>query len=480
MQLRELRDAEAATAYLLQGLWLQRVRQPGAEVVRLVLEWSLEVVAAGQPLPPVGFVADIGSLALGADTEGPSRRAAVAIPGISSGLVRAYEDHVLGKLYADWTFTRAADALHRYAVGRDQARGLAFLVNQFRERAGFPGVSLAPGLIKAALDLPLEDALARGWQSLEQNGPQPELVQMLEALIGAVRLSAEVLAPEDLFELEHKTALQPYAERVALRQVFQAAAFLDAGLAQNRPRSASQPREVRTRVQDEDTYPVGGFASLSTRGSIESLLHSQLAFMEKSDRPDLFDVKYLRDELLYYARDENDIRRRRRTFAVVFFPDLVQTRFKDASLRWQRGILMLAQILVVAGRLRDWLSTEALAFVFYFPVGKTDPLKPERDLLETLLHELIATKMVEIVRFTKLAEVEHDCTRRARQSVCHCLNISTDGRMMRPDGTQAMRLQISGAAPAIGVDEMEPMTVNAEEPLESWSEATRRLLSCLI
>ena len=38
--------------------------------------------------------------------------------------------------------------------------------------------------------------------------------------------------------------------------------------------------EVPTRILDEDIYPVGGFTSLSNRGSIESLLHSQLAYME--------------------------------------------------------------------------------------------------------------------------------------------------------------------------------------------------------
>ena len=50
-------------------------------------------------------------------------------------LVRTYEDHVLGKIYADWTFSRASDALRHYAKGRDQARGLAYFLNQFRERA---------------------------------------------------------------------------------------------------------------------------------------------------------------------------------------------------------------------------------------------------------------------------------------------------------------------------------------------------------
>ena len=55
-----------------------------------------------------------------------------------------------------------------------------------------------------------------------------------------------------------------------------------------------------TRVLDEDQYPVGGYTSISTRGSIESLLHSQLAYMEP-ESPDLFDMKFVRDELFYYS-----------------------------------------------------------------------------------------------------------------------------------------------------------------------------------
>ena len=66
--------------------------------------------------------------------------------------------------------------------------------------------------------------------------------------------------------------------------------------------------------------------------------------MEKEDRSDLFDIKFLRDELLYYARDENQFLRRRRTFVVAFFPDLVQARFKDVELPCQRIVLLLALV----------------------------------------------------------------------------------------------------------------------------------------
>ena len=84
--------------------------------------------------------------------------------------------------------------------------------------------------------------------------------------------------------------------------------------------------------------------------------------MEKAERPDLFDVKYVRDELLYYSRDENTFLRRRQTFVFVLQPDLVQARFKDVRLPWQRVILLLALLVVVVRRQCEWLREDALRF----------------------------------------------------------------------------------------------------------------------
>src|SRR5579885_960085 len=122
----ELRDLDEARQFLAQGLWLQRVRAPAAALVRPALRWALEVASAGHPLPPVGFVADVGHAALGADWEARPGREAGLVPGLPPGLTRTYEDHVLGKLFADWTFARAGDALRRYQgeeQERNQARG---------------------------------------------------------------------------------------------------------------------------------------------------------------------------------------------------------------------------------------------------------------------------------------------------------------------------------------------------------------------
>jgi hypothetical protein len=476
----ELRDGREARRYLLQGLWLQRTVSPATDTVRPALEWAREIVAAGQPLPPLGFVADLGHLLLGTewDLSGATRtsRDLPVVPGLPVGLARTYEDHVLGKMVADWTLARAGDALRRYQ-GRDRARGLAFVVTQFLHRAGFQGVELSPGIVKSLLEVSPREVLAQGWEALERDGLQPVLAELMQSLVMAVRRSAEALDGKDLFELEHGSALAEEGERLALRQVLQAAESFEAGLPRQRPRARAVRKVVPTRVLDEDAYPVGGFSSLSNRGSVESLLHSQLAFMEKAERPDLFDIKFLRDELLYYARDENEFLRRRRTFVFALYADLIESRFKDPALPYQRGVLLLALLVVLVRQLSDWLSTDALVFVFQFPVNQDeDPLAPERALIEALLREGIANGSVVVEKLPDLAAMQSACTRFTRRSLCHCLSVSVAGQPFQAENAVVSELRLDGPRPTLVVDP--PWCSDeASDPLQAWHEALFAVLA---
>jgi hypothetical protein len=472
-----LRDTNDARRFLLQGLWWQRVLPPSASTVRSALEWAMEAASGGQPLPPPGFIADVGHVAFGEDWDARGRRDARPVPGLPVNLLSTYEDHVLGKVYADWTFTRASDALRQYK-GRDRARGLAFFLNQFRERSGFAGVIFSPGVIKAALDSPPEEALVQGHDSLTREGADELLEEMYSDLIAAARRTAEVLGPEDVFMLERGRALDPEGERLALRQVLQAAAQLEATLPRTRVRPKARRMEVPTRILDEDTYPVGGFTSISTRGTIESLLHSQLAYMEKDERPDLFDIKFVRDELLYYSRDENQFLRRRRTFVFVLSPDLVQTRFKDPELPYQRGVLLLALLQVAVLKLSEWLSTDALSFrVLFTGEGDAEPLKAERELLGKLLEEAITLGTAKIdEKRVSPRDVAALCTNWARRSLCHCLVIGTQPQALAAADTVVTRLQVDGPRPALADGDEAPEVVEGDDPLECWGRALEQLL----
>jgi hypothetical protein len=471
----ELRDSDEARRFLLQGLWWQRVTPPRPSNVRPTLNWALEIASSGQELPPPGFLADLGHAAFGQDHDAPPGRDALAVPALPINLLRTYEDHVLGKFYADWTFGRASDALRGYQ-GRDQARGLAFLFERFAQRSGFHGVRLSPGIIKTVLEMPPDEAHTQGWESLGREGLQAALTPQYEMLIAAARRTAEVLGAEDISQLERGTALKPEGEQLAERQVLRAASTLEASLPRHRLRPQAHRMEVPTRILDEDTYPVGGFTSLATRGSIESLLHSQLAYMEDNERPDLFDIKFLRDELLYYARDENQFLRRRRTFVFVLYPDLDQTRFKDRGLEFQRGVLLLALLCTVVRKLSEWLSTDALSFHFLFPAeGDSDPLAAERHLLASLLMDDIANGSVH------LAKVEEDkvaalCVHWARRSLCHGLLIDIQPRQLHAGDTVFTSLRIDSPRPALGDADKKVSAHDEEDPLERWGAVLQEIL----
>lgn len=476
MHVYEIRDPDQARRHLLDGLLMTRTGPVDAGALRHALQWAMEIAGSGDPLPPVGAVLDIGRIALGMEHEQGRRDALPVAPGVDHRLVRRYDDYVLGKLYADLSFERGADALLRYQ-GRDRVRGLAFLVEQFRQRAGFGGALLSPAVIKALLGEPDDTLLAASWDAIEQAGPAPQLLTDYDELIDAIHNLGEALGAEDIFELEHGTALAEFGQRVALRQIIRAAEEFEQALPKHKIRPAAVRRQVATNLLDEDAYPVGGFTSISNRGSIESLLHSQLAFMERDERPDLFDIKFLRDELLYYSRDENQFLRRRQSFVFALYPDLTLARFKDAALLWQRIILVLGLLVAAVAKLTDWLSDDALSFEFLILDPKQ--LAGEEELLRTLFREQMAAGVVAIEHAAPNA-VARRCQQYARRSLCNCLVVSTKRHSLEAAPASVAELIPSGPVPQVTIDDaVVPEPENAT-PIEAWQESLLRLLQTWI
>lgn len=481
-QIYEIRDQDSARMFITQGLWLQRVMPPTTETVAPALTWAIELLSQGEPIPPIGFIADAGHYALGLDWQNKTKKQQPEIPNIPPALLSTYEDHVLGKLYGDWSFSNASDALRQYETEKEHALGLAFILRQFRNRSKFPGVELSPSILTTLRDEENPaDVLSQGFESFQQEGLHPDLQPLYTGLIKATRRTAEVLSREDVTELEIGTALQKEGDRVAMRQALEAANYLESRLPPHRLRPLAGRQEVPTRVLDEDTYPVGGFSSLSNRGTIESLLHSQLAFIEdEGERPDLFEIKFLRDELLFYSRDENQFLRRRRTFVFAFYPDLIrQIRYKDRELPYQRGILLAGTIITIIDKMRDWLSDDALTFdlVFLKPDKDHEALTAERELLERRFQEQIANGTIQIIELADSTALEKHCAKRSRRSLCHCLAMSEFEQFVHAEDTVVTKLQINSPIPLLGDDRLSPTASdNEEEPVTCWSLALQEIL----
>jgi hypothetical protein len=492
MSTHVLRDLDEARKFIVQGLLLQRrLAPPTPEVVRPALEWALEIASGGEPLPPVGLVADIGVEIF--DMARGQPRAQAASAGLPPTLARNYEDHVLGKIYGDWSFERAKDALKLYALGRERIRGLAFLMNQLRQRMQIDGVELSPAVIRSLLDGDPQETLRRGRESLQNDGLMPLLEQCYESMITAARRTAEVLGEPDVRALENRIALAEPAQRLAHDQAISAMIELRDALPRHGVRPLAGRHEVPTRVLDEDTYPMGGFASIATRGSIESLLQSQLAFMDDAARPDLFDIKYVRDELYYYSRDENQFLRRRRNFVFALYPDLAQARFKDPEANYQRIVYLLGFLLAAVEKLCDWLSADALHFDFVF-LHEDDafPLRHEYELLEMLFREQIENGTVTLYPACHLlpdaasdsrrpksdefaathtpADLLTLCRSRAQRSLCQLLAVSMSDHPQKIEETPVARLKLGDAQPTL---------VHAAENVpkaHEWPAALEKLL----
>jgi len=476
----EIRDPVQARIYVLQGLWLPRAFAPHPKWVKASLSWAFETLSEGYPVPPLGLIADIGYAAL--TPHGGLNQRLREIPGFDSSLALQYEDYVLGKLSLDKSFATAQEALYQYK-DRDLVRCIAYLINAIRQQCGIDGAVISPPVVKAMLSdhqRRNDQLLAEAWESIEIDGLLPAIVDSYRQLTLAVRNTGALLTSGDVFDLMHGGALVEYSQRLAQRQVLRAAESLKEDLPVHRVRPAVHRQQVATQMLDEDTYPIGGFTSISNRGSIESLLHSQLAFIEpdESDRPDLFDVKFLRDELLYYSRDENKFFRRRQSFIFVLHPDLHRARFKDATLPFQRVVVLVGMLVAMVDRLTAWLSDEALSFEFIILNDMpAEQLEHEAELLSSLLVDQINHGLVSVTHAAE-ATITPLVEERARRSLCHCILISAgSGILCDTSLAEVSQVVVDGPAPKLALPvEQEPATRDGDADIDRWRAVTLELL----
>jgi hypothetical protein len=215
------------------------------------------------------------------------------------------------------------------------------------------------------------------------------------------------------------------------------------------------------------------------------------------ESPDLFDMKFVRDELFYYSRDENQFLRRRRAFVFVMFPDLVAARFKDAELPCQRIVLVQSLVVALVRKLTEWLSTDAIRFeVLFVQEGGKNPLFEEAALLRLLLREpiergdgLVATGEppagVKPTPEQKAADaatanpeaVKQYLNRLTRMSQVHCLGAATEPFAMEMDNVVVTELIVDGPRPEIGEgDGVVGVVEETEDAFDLWQETILRIL----
>ena len=215
------------------------------------------------------------------------------------------------------------------------------------------------------------------------------------------RWSPPSFSAEDLWELTHLLDVPAEASRLALRTILRTTAALPPP-----PLSLlSALRDARADVQldddvDDERYPAGGFDAMSTQGTMENLVRSEVAYVgvgadDDPGAPDLFDVRFVEGELLYYTRDESPLMERRRQLQVEVH-DVDRLRHKLVGLPTQTLVLVEAVVLRAFRDLQGALSAQAV-HLHWRLLGEDDVVDEEEGLLRTLLAADIAHQRARIV-----------------------------------------------------------------------------------
>lgn len=437
---------------------------------------ALEAAYTERPLLPAPvLVFDLTALLHG------ERVLPITPPGVDAvrEALRGYEDHVLARLTADRRWTRLCEAisalpkpLHATAVG--------LIASQLLQRLGLEqGVGISTGVVRRFAAKSPDQVLSAG--RLAQYDPElaAQLVEGLTLLSKAARRTRDLLSDAEVFLVENLAALKTLGARVALTQLAEVAQLVEQTLPPRLRGQVFEDGDAPTTLEEDSAFPVGGFSSISTSGSMENLVTSELIYMERGDdRPDLFDVRFVEGELLYYSRDESVSVRRKRTLTMVFDATLSQWAVKDPGERYQRLVWLFGSVTALVRKLSAWLDTEALRFELIFIVERDEPvLHEEEAVLGLVLREYRERGQVEILRSESAARAVQETRARHGNRARVMVFAAKFPKGLEGDSAPEALITASGSSPLVhwstpSLDRAE----SAEGAMAAWSHVTLQLL----
>lgn len=326
------------------GLSVTRLHpwEPGlAWAVRAVVREALE---HSHRLPPLGLVADVARLL--------TIYAPLPVETLDvDPTLRRLEDRVVQRLLAHPLRPRMVDAVAALPP-EWRPRAIAVIAERLVDELEPEPVWWTPGEVRAWLALGDESVI----RAAEEGWAEPAIREGILARCAALATrGTSGFTSADHHLLSFLPLLAQPSQRLAVHQLRMNVEALSRLLPRN-VRARPRPGLIATHLGDEGAYPVGGFSALTTSGSLENLVRSELVYVDEGGDIDLFDVRWAEGELLYYTRDEAVVFRARRKMRIVFEPDLVAARVKDPDNPAQRLTMALALVVVACERLIDWLG----------------------------------------------------------------------------------------------------------------------------
>ncbi|MDJ0851943.1 MAG: hypothetical protein QNK04_26525 [Myxococcota bacterium] len=237
-----------------------------------------------------------------------------------------------------------------------------------------------PDVFMAAEDLL---GLAPDLEPASPKSPGSAEDELLQSLYGdalsRLHESGASLDETDLFEIRHPSLF----DRPGSRQLHRRLDRAHRSIRQWTRGDLTLPSEsdsVVSRYGEPEALPMGGFDSFTRRGSLSALVPSELALAEAGEQIDLFDVRFLENELLYFQREEGLVFRIRRHIALVLelTPGMEQLRYQA----WLLGFCA-----VFAERIHRVFQKDALRLHFVFRGHLPTELTSALGFFEHLLAE---------------------------------------------------------------------------------------------
>ncbi len=186
---------------------------------------------------------------------------------------------------------------------------------------------------------------------------------------------------------------------------------------------------------------------------------------------DVFTVRYVEGELLYYTRDDSVFRRHRRVIGIALAADLDDARVKDRDMPWQRLILALG-LLVAAIR---WLTEQLGDHALVIRVGFPPKLAEERAIFALLLEGEVQRGLVIVDEASIEAAIAETATH-TNTAVTDVVTVSLADAPAVPKGLRALHVNLAGRAPVLG--SAEPDVTN--DSWNEWCDAAEDLLRWLV
>jgi len=348
------------------------------------------------------------------------------------------------------------------------------------ERAAFAGLSVSPATLRRALARPRDERDTAGKAELKGGPVMQRLVESYTRLARGARQSRALVDDREVFAIDHLEVLGSFGRRMAADHIGAAAEAIAGRLPRRLPTNREQRGVKDTNLADDTLYPAGGFTAItpSASANIENLVSSELVYMEDGDDPvDLFTLRYVEGELLYYTRDDSVFRRHRHVIVFALGADLEDARVKDPEVPWQRLVLALGMLVAAIRWLTEQLGHEALTVHLAFP---PKVLASERELVELLLEGEVKSGTVVVVEQTLEDAVA--VAQAARNAISDLVVVSLAQVPALPKGQRALHLALKGVSPA--VYELAPRKGAAPDPdadpWTEWCEDTEDLLRWLV